>query len=571
MPNVFFLVMRRMRAPLITLILIYATAVLGLVMIPGIDSHGQPYSMDFFHAFYFVSYTATTIGFGETPHPFTYTQRMWVVVCIYLSVVGWAYTIGTIFSILQDKSFQQAVQLARFASRVRRMGEPFFLICGYGQTARLLCRVLDDQDIRFVVVEKREERIHDVTFADYRFDVPSYAGDASNPELLTTAGITHPQCRGVLAITGDEEANLAVTIAAYVLRPKLLSVGRAKTRAIAENMASFGTNRVINMFDAVGSHFQRALHAPQASRLWDTLTDFPGQPLPALSTPPRGHWIIVGFGRFGHAIKEALDCEGATVTVVDEEEQPRLESGQHVRALGVDEASLRAAGIEHAVGIVACHDQDVHNLSAIATARQIKPGLFVVARQNLASNGLLFRSFKADVTVVRSEVMSHECLRAMTTPTLARFLALIGEQDEAWAAALLERLTDLCRASVPMTWIVQLDGKSVGAVHALLAQPYPRLTLEHLMTNPQDERRSLRAQPLLLLRGSQEILLPTPDTPLLFGDTLLFAGTAKARSAQQHTLSSYTVMDYVRTGTDQPAGYVFRRLHQWQQQRQQDS
>ncbi|WP_148716056.1 potassium channel family protein [Chitinolyticbacter meiyuanensis] len=563
MPNVIFLVLRRMRAPLITLILIYAISVFGLVVIPGVDNHGQPYRMDFFHAFYFVSYTATTIGFGEVPYAFTYTQRMWVVVCIYLSVIGWAYAIGTTFSILQDKSFQQAVQLARFANRVRRISEPFFLICGYGQTARLLCRVLDDQQIRFVVLELREERVHDVTFADYRFDVPAYAGDASNPKLLELAGITHSLCRGVLAITGNEEANLSVTIAAHVLRPALLSVGRSKTRAVAENMASFGTNRVINMFDAVGAQFRRSLHAPHTSRLWDTLSDFPGEPLPPLVKPPRGHWVIVGFGRFGHAVKEALDCEGATVTVIDLEDQTELPPEQYVQALGVDAASLKAAGIERAVGIVACHDHDSHNLSAIATARAIHPGLFVIARQNLANNGMLFEAFKPDVTVVRSEVMSHECLRALTTPTLARFLGQIQTRSESWSQALMREIEGLCELYVPATWVVHLTAENAGAIYALLAQPQPALELRHLMANPQEYTRRLRALPLMLTRAGRDILLPPPETPLAFGDAILFAGTTGARSAQDVILDQYPVIDYVRTGLDQPQSWLFRRLAAW--------
>ena len=63
-----FLILRRMRAPLIVLITIFAVSVLGLTLIPGQDAAGQPTRMGFFDAFYFMSYTATTIGYGEIPH-----------------------------------------------------------------------------------------------------------------------------------------------------------------------------------------------------------------------------------------------------------------------------------------------------------------------------------------------------------------------------------------------------------------------------------------------------------------------------------------------------------------------
>ena len=46
-----FLVMRRMRAPLIVLIVIFAVSTVGLTLIPGQDSAGRPWRMGFFDAF----------------------------------------------------------------------------------------------------------------------------------------------------------------------------------------------------------------------------------------------------------------------------------------------------------------------------------------------------------------------------------------------------------------------------------------------------------------------------------------------------------------------------------------
>ena len=87
-----FLVLRRLRTPLIVLITLFAISVLGLTLMPGPPdpNGGQLPRMSFFHAVYFISYTATTIGFGEIPYAFSEQQRLWTVVCIYMSVVGWA-------------------------------------------------------------------------------------------------------------------------------------------------------------------------------------------------------------------------------------------------------------------------------------------------------------------------------------------------------------------------------------------------------------------------------------------------------------------------------------------------
>jgi hypothetical protein len=62
MGDVIFLIMRRLRAPLISLIAMYAISVGGLALIPGLDAAGNPGRMSIFHAFYVTSHTATTIG-----------------------------------------------------------------------------------------------------------------------------------------------------------------------------------------------------------------------------------------------------------------------------------------------------------------------------------------------------------------------------------------------------------------------------------------------------------------------------------------------------------------------------
>ena len=77
-----FLVLRRMRIPLILIIVIFAVSTLGLTLMPGEDGEGNPTRMSFFHSFYVMSYTATTIGFGELPHGFTEAQRLWVTISI---------------------------------------------------------------------------------------------------------------------------------------------------------------------------------------------------------------------------------------------------------------------------------------------------------------------------------------------------------------------------------------------------------------------------------------------------------------------------------------------------------
>ena len=259
--------MRRMRAPLITLIVIFSISVVGLTLIPGIGPDGQPARISLFESFYFLSYTATTIGFGELPWPFTPAQRLWVTFSIYLSVVGWAYAIGSLLTLLQDRSFRQALALRRFTRKVARLREPFLLLAGYGRAGELLAKAFDALGQQLVVIDESSDRVDALDLGSYHTDIPGLVADAANPHHLSAAGLDHPFCAGVLALTNDDETNLAVTMTAALLRPDLPVVSRTVSASIAERMHAFGTPAVVNPFDRFGDHLRLALNAPASYQL----------------------------------------------------------------------------------------------------------------------------------------------------------------------------------------------------------------------------------------------------------------------------------------------------------------
>jgi voltage-gated potassium channel len=306
-----FLVMRRMRAPLITLIVIFSISVVGLTLIPGIGPDGQPARISLFEAFYFMSYTATTIGFGELPWPFTPAQRLWVTFSIYLSVVGWAYAIGSLLTIVQDRSFRHALALRRFTRKVARLREPFLLMVGYGRAGELLAKAFDALGQQLVVIDESSDRVEALDLGSYHADIPGLVADGANPHHLSAAGLEHPSCAGVLALTNDDETNLAVTMTAALLRPELPVVSRTVSAPIAERMLAFGTPAVVNPFDRFGDHLRLALNAPASYQLLAWLEAGPGAELPQRGRPPSdGRWVMCGYGRLGREVTTDLRAAG---------------------------------------------------------------------------------------------------------------------------------------------------------------------------------------------------------------------------------------------------------------------
>lgn len=558
MNSIFFLVLRRMRAPLILLIGIYAVSVLGLTLIPGVDANGAAAPpLSFFHAFYFISYTATTIGFGEIPTAFSDAQRLWVTLCIYLTVIGWSYSIVTLLALLQDKGFRNTLVASRFARRVRRINVPFYLVCGCGETGGLICHTLDLLRQAFVVLEKEEWRVQELDLEDFKTDTPALAADARLPANLVLAGLDHGKCAGVLAVTNDEEANLAIAIAVRLLRPEIPVLARARNPRITANMASFGTDHIVNPFERFAEYLALAAAAPERFRLIEILTALPGTPLPEPQRPPRGRWIVCGYGRFGRAVVRHLVPAGVVPTVIDPDGNGP--DGSSVRGLGTDSATLIEAGVHDASGIVAGTSNDVDNLAIAVTARELNPRLFVVTRQNQVSNGLLFDAFEGDFCMVPSRIVAQECIAILTTALLTRFLTVVREADEDWSARLADQLQALCEGLVPEVWSVRLDAPEAAATRRALTTGRS-VRMGDLLRDSAERAHTLAVLPLMIERESGPLILPQADLLLRAGDHLLLAGSHVARSRLDLTVRNANALDYVLTGRDKSGGWLWQRL-----------
>ncbi|MDQ9171954.1 NAD-binding protein [Oxalobacteraceae bacterium R-40] len=559
MNSVFFIVLRRMRAPLILLIMVYCVSVVGLTLIPGVDADGSRATpMSFFHAFYFISYTATTIGFGEIPQAFSDGQRMWTTLCIYLTVVAWSYSILTLLALLQDKAFLQTLLAARFAGRVRRIRTPFYLVCGCGDTGTLICRALDYLGIDFVILDKDAHRIEELDLEEFKPNDPSLAADACHSATLLMAGLRHPYCKGVLAVTNDEDANLAIAINARLLNPRIPVLARARTPVVASNMAAFGTDHIVNAYERFAEYLALAVAAPERYRLIEILTGLPGANLPEVHRPPRGKWIICGFGDFGRAIARYLEMPGIEMTIIDPQVE-RSENGNIVAGRGTEELVLQEAGIEQAAGIVAGTKDDIINLAIATMAKRLRPDIFVVARQNHEASDLLFDTFRADFSMVHTRLVAQECISILTTPLLARFLAAVRGMQEEWCNQLAQDLEALCEGVVPEVWDVVINQHSAPAVHQTL-QRKSTVQIAHLLRDNADRDTRLPVAVLMVERGGAQQLLPDESFELMPGDALLIAGQHAARSLLNLTLQNLNALEFILTGCDQRSGWLWRRL-----------
>ncbi|WP_006788632.1 potassium channel family protein [Thiorhodospira sibirica] len=559
MQSVVPLIFRRMRIPLVVLVSAYSIAVLVFTLIPGVDDQGNPWRMSFFEALYVVSYTGSTIGFGEVPYDFSNGQRLWTIISIYLTVIAWLYSIGTIISLLQDSAFRQALNRSQLRRSLRSFAEPFYLVCGYGDTGKLLVRSLTDRKRRVVVIDNNRENIDELSLKDLSVYVPGFCLDARIPENLLIAGLQHRRCAAVLAVTDDDQANLQIAITSKLLSPKVTVYCRAKTQATVANMQSFGTDYVIDPFEEFAQRLALVIREPDTHRVYEWLSAVPNTKLPEGVEPPKGRWILCGFGRMGKAVYKALRAEGIEVTVVDENPQAHNAPKGTIFGKGTEACTLQEARIDQAAALLAATADDADNLSIIVTARELNPDLFIVARENRLHNKALFRAAKPQLVMEPSYIITTRILSVLTTPLLEDFLRMARGQSNQWNQQLAQEMRRINQELTPESFSIRVSlNRCPGLTQALkLGKP---ILLETLCRDPRNREQFLEVLPLLLRRGEHNTLLPTFNTPLEIGDRILFCGSNQAQNLMRRGLNNLNTLQFLFCGEQCPDGLIWRYM-----------
>ncbi len=557
----FFLLFRRMRLPLNFLIVIYAISILGFTLIPGETPTGEPEPMGFFHAFYFVSFMGSTIGFGEIPYPFTAAQRLWAMFSIYATVIAWLYAIGALFATVQDPTFRQQMARNAFARAVRRVKRPFYLVCGYGETGSLLVRGLSYDGIRTVVIDIDPAKIGALEVSDLPEHAPGLCADATDPAALEDAGVKRPNCAGVIALTNDDQVNLSIAITCKIFVPERQVIARTEYQDTASNMKSFGTDHTIDPFDRFAKRFALAIRSPALFMTYMWLTSPRHLHMNRALQPPRGLWLVCGYGRCGKALYRHMQFADMHTQVIEVDPEHTHPPADTITETGTEANTLIKAGIKDAVGIIAATNHDANNLSIVLTARELNPKLFTVARLTRGTNYPLFDAAWLDILMQPATIITRETLALINTPLLIDFLNQIWERDEDWANILCSRIIAIMNDDdePPETWTLGLTAATAPAIATSLERGR-RLPIGLFSRDPRRREDMLPALVLLIRRESGDLLVPADSEPMTLGDQLLFCGTSPARQLSTWIAVNHNALDYILTGDERPDGWLWRRL-----------
>jgi Trk K+ transport system NAD-binding subunit len=559
--RVIFIVMREMRAPMMTLIVVYSVSIFVMVFIPGPEIDGKTQYLSIFHAFYFMTYTATTTGFGEIPFAFSNGQRFWAIACLYASVVTWIYAIGSIIKLFQNPFFQIAVAEWRFTRKVKLITGPFFIICGFGDTGSVLLRGLSDSGWSAVVIDQDEERIRALKLRNYNIPVPGLHGDATVPKHLLEAGLRNPKCKTLVAITNNEEANLKISAMARLLNPDVGIISMSKVDVFEDTLATLGGEvHIVDPFKTFAKVLAASIHRPGFYALNNWLVGDKKASLEKFVLPPTGAWVVCGYGRMGYEVSRVLNKLNIKTSAIDplqDREKGHIDNYIVGRTTG---KTLVEAGIEQADAILAATDDDGHNLSILLNARYFNPDLFSIVRQNRHVNEVAFNAADTDMIMQPSLVTARRILFLLIAPLLKPFFNYLLEDKPGRVEKMeeiIQRLKDTIGDKKPDLVTIDFTQEKSKAVITWLDEG-KKVLLGDLLKNPDNRDDLLKMVVFVIKSGEETHILPTADYEIKADDQLLYCGTHLAQRLFNATINNEYKLFYIQNGVYMPRGYIMQ-------------
>jgi len=541
-----------MRLPFAVIVITYAIAMTGLLIIPGIDDQGNEYHLTIFESFYFISYTATTIGFGELPYPFTHAQKIWVSMSIYVTVLGWFYGIGTLVSLLQDKLFLSEIALARFKRSVKNIKEDFIIVLGYNETTSIIIKKLLSSNMRVVVIERNQQRADYLHLEGFTPNVPVLVRDIHQTSSLEFAGIKSIHCRGIISLLDDSILNLRVTLASKILNPNIRVAVKSTTMEESGNLIDVGADIVENPFAIIAKQIQMSLVAPSLFRLENWLYKI--ETLDSKTfTIPNEKIIICGYGRFGIILNEMFNQNSIYPTIIESDEKTVQKAKNNsikniIYGNAEDKYILEQADIKNSKVIIIGTNNDTTNLSIVSTVKKLNKNTLIITRENELLDFSIFSHAKIDHIFLPSQILIHKTTNAIINPLCDIMIRLISKKNELWGKQLLSMLIKNIGIN-PITHEISISKTDTLEVYKYL-KDNNKVKLDVLRLSRRDRNQYNNIYPLLVVRNKENILLPDLEFELQINDKILFACDANAKEDLEYITNNIYEFHYIITGEE---------------------
>ncbi len=200
---------------------------------------------------------------GSFRHPVTPAGRILAIVLIILGVGSLFYTLGSMTEYLIEGHFGRALVRRRMNRKIEHLHD-HAIICGFGRVGRRIAHEFTEVGQPFVVIDPQDSNTILLESAGYLY----IQGDASTDAVLLLAGIQ--RARSLLAATDADTENIAITLSARALAPRLWIVARANREETEPKLRRAGADRVLSPYTLGGHRMASLAHRPHLVDFLDT-------------------------------------------------------------------------------------------------------------------------------------------------------------------------------------------------------------------------------------------------------------------------------------------------------------
>ena len=213
---------------------------------------------------YVAAQTVTTVGYGDIT-PRTLSGRIFAVVFMIGGVGVVLYALTTTVQTIVQSEIIATLGQKRQSRKIGKMRN-HFIVCGAGRVGSHLIRTLLGGEETFIVIEKDQQRVAELT----DLGVAVLVRDATLEESLREAGVEN--ARGLAACLPDDADNVYIVLTAHDMNPGLHIVARAAEEQAEAKLIRAGANRVVAPTIIGGHRLAMALTKPAVDDFLGSIT-----------------------------------------------------------------------------------------------------------------------------------------------------------------------------------------------------------------------------------------------------------------------------------------------------------
>lgn len=232
--NKFFNLLKRLREPLIIIILVHYIGTIGYMAI----EHFPPLI-----AFYQTFIGVSTIGYGEIL-PMDSVGRLFTVFLDFAGITAFFYATGVLAELFFKEDILEIYREWKMLKEIQKL-QGHYIVVGFNTIAKEVVRFLKDRGYKVVVIL---DEINDQIKKELELEHIKYyvVGEPYRKSTLHLANIK--KARALITTYTDEAKNISIIVTARLLRPerdKFEIIGIAKTYETAMKLRELGANHVI--------------------------------------------------------------------------------------------------------------------------------------------------------------------------------------------------------------------------------------------------------------------------------------------------------------------------------------